>query len=301
MKPMLASDAVLEKIKYPIFVQPKIDGVRGINLNGVLTGRSLKPHANLFTTEFYSDPIYHGLDGELAAEKETHPSLCRITTSALNTIQGEPYTLWHCFDFVTEQVREQQYSVRYAILQNYVSSLHSRSLGLNLRVVPSIVVHNEAELLALETRFLEEGYEGVILRDPFGLYKSGRSTVREGGLLRIKVFESAEATVVSLEEGLTNHNPKEINALGQTERSTHKENMSPNGQVGCLICKAGNEGELFRVSPGRMTHQEREYFFRNPQEIIGKIITYQHFAKGVKDKPRFPTFQNFRAESDIGE
>ena len=84
MKPMLATDADLDKLpSAPYIIQPKIDGVRGLNMYGELTGRSLKKHRNKYTTSFYSHSSLIGLDGELAAERETHPDLCRITSSPL--------------------------------------------------------------------------------------------------------------------------------------------------------------------------------------------------------------------------
>ncbi len=104
IKPMLAEDYVESKLKFPLIAQPKIDGVRGLNLEGQLTGRSLKAHKNLYTTAFFSQKPFKGLDGELAAQAETHPDLCRLTTSAVGTIDGEPFTLWHCFDLIVPYI-----------------------------------------------------------------------------------------------------------------------------------------------------------------------------------------------------
>ena len=39
MKPQLAEDAILDAVRFPCIAQPKIDGVRALNLNGTLTGR----------------------------------------------------------------------------------------------------------------------------------------------------------------------------------------------------------------------------------------------------------------------
>ena len=50
------------------------------------------------------------------------------------------------------------------------------------------------------------------------------------------------------------------------------------------------------VSPGELDHAERRHFFVNPQEIVGKTIT---FKKGVKTLPRFPTFKNIRSAEDM--
>lgn len=93
MKPMLATDYVEAKLRFPLGAMPKVDGVRGLNSEGVFFARSMKQHANLYTRAFYSQNIYNGLDGELAAEHECHPDLCRLTTSATSTIEGQPYTL----------------------------------------------------------------------------------------------------------------------------------------------------------------------------------------------------------------
>ncbi len=305
MKPMLASDYKESKVKFPVIAQPKIDGVRGLNMLGPLTGRSLKTHANRYTTELYSHSCLLGFDGELAAQSETHPDLCRITSSALSTIEGQPYTVWWLFDYVVEETKDLPYSARYDMLKLRVTQLcgdmRLRNITSRLRIVPSVLCNTLEELLELDAAWLDMGFEGTILRDPDGLHKQGRSTVTEGGLLRIKRFIQEEAEVLDFLEGETNNNEAQINELGQTFRSTHKENMTPNGQVGKMLCRNTKDGKPVTVSPGRMTVEDRVKYFDNPSLLIGKIIKYQHFPKGVKDKPRFPTFQTIKAPSDIGE
>jgi hypothetical protein len=56
MKPQLAEDAIIDAVRFPCIVQPKIDGVRALNLNGTLTGRSLKPFEGFGITEYFSKP-----------------------------------------------------------------------------------------------------------------------------------------------------------------------------------------------------------------------------------------------------
>ena len=97
---MLAKDYVESKLQFPFGYQPKIDGVRGMHTAGYFSGRSLMPPANVFTANYYNDPIFTGLDGEFAAEHECHSALCRLTSSAMSTQAGEPYLLWHVFDLV---------------------------------------------------------------------------------------------------------------------------------------------------------------------------------------------------------
>lgn len=310
-KPMLACDAVESKIAFPCIAQPKIDGVRGLNMHGALTGRSLKQHANTYTTTFYSQDEFMGFDGELAAEHECHPDLCRITTSAVSTILGTPYTLWHLFDYIVEDTMDLAYAHRYGMLCHRVQRLREThpALAERLRVVPMHVCTNMEELLALDDKWLDMGYEGTIVRNPSGLHKQGRSTVREGGLLRIKRFIDAEARVLRIIEGEENLNEAQINELGKQFRSSHQENKRPNGMVGAMECELianvvnreqvlFQKGQVITVSAGAMPHADRLRYFQQGG-LIGELIKFKFFPCGSYNKPRFPTFLSLRAASDV--
>lgn len=294
---MLASDAIESKIKFPCIIQPKIDGVRALNIDGKLVGRSLKSHANKHTTDFYSQDKYNGLDGELIAAAPTDPAVCRLTTSAVSTIAGYPYTVWNVFDLINEETKGMVYNQRLWLLNVKVTELDVPHL---VRVVESHLVHSLEELLLMEQKWLDMGYEGIIVRDPNGLHKQGRSTVKEGGLLRIKRFVDAEAMVILIQEGETNTNEATTNELGNTSRSTHQANMVPNGMVGAMVCKDIKTGDVITVAAGCMSHEERTAYFQDQTSLVGHIIKYKYFPKGIKDKPRFPTFQSIRTASDIG-
>ena len=62
-KPQLAEDAILEDVRFPCWVQPKIDGVRAMNLYGRLTGRSLDEFKGFAISNYFSRPEFVGLDG----------------------------------------------------------------------------------------------------------------------------------------------------------------------------------------------------------------------------------------------
>lgn len=316
-KPMLASDWDESKIVVPCIAQPKIDGVRGLNMTGRLTGRSLKPHANLYATEFFSHPALIGFDGEFAVAEDTHPELCRLTSSALNSIKGEPQLVWHLFDYITPVTAGLAYDRRYNLLDHRLGELSKdpafAHLMPHLDIVPMEWCDTLEDLLACDSRWLDEGYEGTIVRSPNKPHKQGRSTVREGGLLRIKRFIDAEAKVIGIVEGQTNGNEKTINELGNSTRSTHQENMTPNGQVGSMTCEMLQDvfdpqiktkrllekGQIITVAPGKMPVGLRKHYFENPHELLEQAIKFKLFPKGGKDKPRFPTFQSIRAASDM--
>lgn len=314
MKPLLATDFDEDKLVFPFFLQPKIDGVRGLNMEGKLTGRSLKTHKNRFTTAFYSQTELIGLDGELAANSEVHPDLCRLTSSALGTIEGQPYTLWWLFDYVTFSTRHLPYDQRYELLLDRVREIYhiNNKVWQHLRVVPNVLCSDMQELLRYETKWLEEGYEGVIIRKIDAPHKEGRSTVKQGQLLRIKRFIEEEAYVLEIIEGEENTNEAQINELGNTFRSSHQENKVPNGMVGSMTCRVLKDvfdpvtkvpllskDQIITVSPGNMDHNNRRHYFTNQKEILGRVIKFKFFPKGLKDKPRFPTFITIRDESDL--
>lgn len=310
MKPLLATDYVESKLVFPLGAQPKIDGVRGLTTEGHLTGRSLKKHKNKYTTAFYSIPEYANLDGELAAEDERHPSLCRITSSVLSTIKGEPFTLWHLFDCLRKEVITGPYVERHAYLTQFIAYEQSQGRCGHARVVPMTICENLPQLLALDEQYLELGYEGTIIRRLDAPHKEGRATVLQGQLLRIKRFIEAEALVVGFEEGNANENVAQINELGHTFRTSHQENKVPNGMIGNLQCTIledvyYNGGLLFAagqpitVSPGNMDHKLRKHYFDNPSEIVQHVIKFKFFPKGIKDKPRFATYVCHRSAEDM--
>lgn len=305
-KPMLALNYDEGKLRFPLGVQPKIDGVRGLNMNGALTARSLKPHGNAYTRDFYSGFEFVGLDGELAAGHETDKALCRTTTSAVSTHEGEPFTLWHVFDYVTPETYHRTYATRYNLLVARVHNLQQQFTKCgHLRVVPMTICDTLEQVLRCDEENLDLGYEGTIIRGLASPHKEGKSTIREGGLLRIKRFIQEEAIVKSIVEGNHNGNIAQINELGKTFRTSHQENKVPNGRVGSMICEIIKDSELFKkgqiitVSKGEMTDDLAKYYFEHPEELLEQIIKFNHFPKGVKDKPRFPTWASMRSKEDM--
>lgn len=313
MKPMLASDYVEAKLKFPRIAQPKIDGVRALNMTGKLTGRSLKPFKNKHTTNFFSHSALVGLDGEMAAWSEVDPSLCRMTTSALGKYEGEPWIMWWVFDYVTPATKDLPYLHRVSeLLPKRFKELETEVPRIfpHLQMIPFEIVVSMEQLIAYDDKCLALGYEGTIIRDPKGKHKQGRSTPTEGGLLRIKRFVEFEFSVHTIIEGEENLNEAQINELGQTFRSSHQENKVANGMVGAMLgnvladVKDGDKllfpkGSEVRVGAGCLSHDQRRYYFENQAEFKSLIHKAKFFPKGIKDKPRFPTWQTIRQAEDM--
>lgn len=311
MKPQLAEDALIELVEFPCWVQPKIDGVRALNLQGTLTGRSLDPFEGYGITEFFSQPQLVGLDGEMTLGDKPNCTerLCSKTTGAMGRFKGvtEMADLhWWVFDYLSDP--SIPYQSRYTLLTMKVAELnHPR-----IHLVPYEVVNNTEELNAAIAKFAAEGYEGTIVRNPRAPYKEGRATKKGQQLWRVKPWSDAEILVTGITEGMSNQNTAEKSTLGRTKRSSAKAGMVPNGQVGSiqgtlladfldpitgiLLFKKGLE---ITVSPGEMTVAEAIDLFNHPEKIVGHIVKFQHMTHGVKDLPRFPGYKSHRLAQDM--
>ena len=315
MKPILAVDADLDNLKFPLIAMPKIDGVRGLNVDGKLVARSLKPFKNKALTTLLSTPEFAGFDGELVAGNVTDADLCRRTTSLTGTIKGNSDVGWCLFDYVpNDSVAELPYEERYNLLEEQLFEIKQTNafISKNLWLVPMFVCSDIETLLALENNWLMQGYEGVICRSMDGKYKYGRTTKKEATYLRIKRFIDGEAEVLELIEGETNTNEAQVNELGDTYRTSHQAGKVLNGMLASMNCRMLKDvkdpqtkkvllkkDQVVVVTAGKMNHEQRKYFFENPEVIIERIVKFQFFPKGQKDKPRFPTFQTFRDPVDM--
>ena len=163
IKVTLAKDVDESKLKFPLIIQPKIDGTRSIVQNGKLYARSLKQHENKFVTQQYSNEVFSGLDGEMIlGDNPAAPDLCRNTSSALRTIEGEPVTTFWCFDYITEETKNLPYFERYGLLTDKILELNGQGYQF-IDFVPSYSADNLAEYQYLRDSFLEQGYEGCII------------------------------------------------------------------------------------------------------------------------------------------
>jgi DNA ligase-1 len=168
-------------------------------------------------------------------------------------------------------------------------------------MVPHIPVSSIEELETAEKEFLTRGYEGLMIRDPNGPYKQGRSSEREGYLMKVKRFEDAEARIVEYYEEMENQNVAFTNELGRSARSTAKAGMVGKNRLGGFhVVGVGGryDGVEFDVASGAMAHSMREELWKT-RDLIGTLLVYKYFPTGGDTKPRHPIFKGFRDERDL--
>ena len=284
-KPLLAGNFDPKKAKFPYIATPKIDGIRFLMVNGVAVSRTFKPIRNKHIQSLLAEYLPDGIDGEL-----TSGDTFQSSTSAVMTIDSIcNFKVW-IFDYVDPSTE--------TIEPFYIRMLSMPTIdsAMNHEVLSGITVHNMEELESYETQCLQQNYEGVMLRDPNGTYKFGRSTVNDNILLKLKRFEDAEAVIIDIEEKMSNQNAAELDNFGNIKRSASLEGMVGANTAGTLIVRNA-DGQVFGIGSG-FTDQLRDEIWTHKEQYIGKLVKYKYFPHGVKELPRHPVFLGVRDPDD---
>ena len=288
-KPMLAGKCERpDALSFPVLATPKLDGIRCLKINGRALTRSFKPVSNRFTRQWIEAHLPDGLDGELIVRGTTFSE----TAGHIGRESGEPDFTFAVFDYVSDGV-----DVPYACRMQELARL---PVFEHVEKILPVEIRDTVQLAAYEERCLAEGYEGVMIRTPDSPYKCGRSTEREGWLLKIKRFDDEEAVVLETYEGLSNLNPAERDAFGRTKRSSCKENKVGRGELGGFVVKVMSTGVEFRLGYNHVLGGiDRVTLWERKASLVGKIVKFKHQPSGAKEAPRFPKFIGFREAWDL--
>lgn len=287
-KPMQASTEAVDpdELEYPVYATPKLDGVRALTRDTQVVQRSLKPVRNQFIQdELTGTP--NGLDGELTVGLNFHK-----TSGDIRRGEGEPDFKYWVFDYFDEAAPERPYLERIELLKA-LTGLSDR-----IELVLPIRVDSAEELRKLVSTWVEEGHEGGMVRTADSPYKYGRSTRKQGWLLKIKEFVDEEAEIIGVYELMHNGNEATTNLLGHTERSSHQENLIPSGMLGGFELRSDNWGDFRCGSFKGVTHEERKEMWENRDKLIGQLAKFKYQPHGSQDKPRIPIFLGIRDPDD---
>lgn len=295
-KPMLAASLEnIDSIKFPVYVTPKLDGIRCLKIDGNIVSRSFKPIRNAELAAAVKDLLPDGSDGELIMGG-TFQNTTSMVMSAKKMIGTEKaYFYW--FDYVLGD-NKKPYLERIDDMKKFVEEHPSILEASPVKIVPLVPTEiNTVEgLMKYESEVLEQGFEGVMIRSATGPYKFGRSTLKEGSLVKMKKFEDDEAIITGFNELQKNTNDKTMNELGGMKRSSHKDGKIGKDTLGSF--DVNWNGIHFSIGSG-FTMEQRKEFWDQRNNLVGKIVKFKYFATGMKDAPRFPTFLGFRSEDDM--
>ena len=293
---MLAAPVDLPKVQYPVLGFPKIDGIRAVIHDKRPLSRKLLTLPNKFIQGFFSHKHFQGLDGEIVVGAPNDPLCIKHTTSGVMSHEGEPDFTFHVFD--KWDMLGHGFEDRLNRATMVVAGISSP----RVKVLLPQWLHREDDLLAYEEAQLNLGYEGIILRSHNGHYKHGRSTVREGGLLKLKRFSDSEAEVLEVIEEQFNGNEAQKDNLGRTKRSSAKAGKVGKGRAGALRVKDLRIGVVFEVGTGMTDADKEEWWawWNLPEhQRERRIVKYKFFAVGMQERPRHPVYITWRHPADM--
>lgn len=286
-RPMLASPVEVNQVQLPCIASPKLDGIRCVIHEGVAKSRKLELIPNDFVRGVLSDPKYVNMDGEIVTFTDGALDDFNTIQSKVMRKDGMPKFRFIVFDDFSDRLgpyTRRRISLRKRVdpLDHYVS------------VIEDIFLNTLNDFTFMEEEYVREGYEGIMIRNPDAPYKFGRSTVKEGALLKYKRFEDTEAVVIGFVEKMTNLNKAQKDALGLTKRSSKKANKVGAGVLGALVCQTP-KGVEFEIGTG-FDLATRKRIWDNQDRYLGATVNYQYQEFTPAGKPRFPSFRGFRTD-----
>ena len=272
-KPMLAHKFDDKRVDWskPVYIQPKLDGVRCLFTKDGAFSRTGKQFMNVAHIELELIPFFDKhpntvLDGELYNHelKRDFEKIISLVRKQKPTEddrwEADKLVQFHIYDFFMRST-----NVPYRTRMNNLntSDIYCR----HIYHVPTTRVHSFEDARNFHNTFLQEGYEGSIIRLN-GLYKHGRSY----DLMKFKDFSDAEATIIGYEVG-----------KGKRE-----------GHLGKFIMQDDN-GVEFGCPPGKgYTYKDMKNMLENIDDYIGEKATFTYFQRTKAGSYRHPLFKGLR-------
>ena len=283
-KPMLAYPVSDKPIDYtkPVFMQPKLDGVRCL-IQAKVKRHILTPDLNELEVKAYSRtgkewlninhilqsllPFFQAnpdviLDGELYnhALKDDFEKIISCVRKQkptdINRSESRKLVQFHCYDVVDETMTfEKRYQFVFDNLRD--------SYG--VRTVQTIVTPTESQAKVNHARNLDSGYEGSILRTN-DTYQCKRSH----SLRKFKDFHDAEAVITDWVEG-------------KGKRA---------GTIGKFMA-IDADGNTFGM-PVMDNFKKLQTMFKEMQGWVGKEATFTYFERTKANSYRHPLFKSIR-------
>lgn len=276
----LAEEVDLTELTFPIFAEPKYDGMRilfFVTPEGKVTAcsRGAKTYDHL---EFIGKQLFETygsgiFDGEMLAKNwgetitfvKTKPE--SQSTEMKERIKSELY--FYLFDRLPYSVdMPKSYDVPY---DERIKTLYSTGTkDPNIQKIIPTLIHNHDELEAFYQLQLEQGFEGVMLKDPKAFYEASRNRNWQ----KLKPVQTRDGVIISVLEG-----------------------TSPNtiGKMGRMRVRFEDGVETF-VGTG-FTFEDREKYWKMKDALIGQWCEIKDQADVTKVAvARFPVFVRMRPD-----
>ena len=252
--PMLAqtySEKNKKKIKFPCFVQPKLDGIRMLIKieNEIIfqsrTGKHIEGFHNIRNAcKNISETVI--LDGEMYSHAHSFEQICSNFKN-----KKETELVYYVFDIIDSSLTFEKRRLKY---EKIVSDLKSKYITC---VHTSVAENDSDSFSSMHDKYIEEGYEGLMIRNKDSFYKCDN---RSYDLLKLKAFTDDEYNIIDI-----------------------KEAPSDTGTA-LIVCGGCKE---FTARPIG-TKEYRSKILKDKKKLIGKKVTIRYQNLTENNIPRFP-------------
>lgn len=262
MRPHEYSMSALAK-HFRVFVGPKADGVR---------------------CQLYQGKAYTRTGEKIYGADEVAQAVARVAPSWV--VEGEFYHPELDFDTISGMVRDhnaiqevkfymfdipnlnEPYQKRRKAMRMLLNRVGIKTMGY---LSDFVITARDEYVQYWYKHFLEEGYEGVMVKTMGHMYQNCRPSKRSWDWMRLKPEFTADAIVIDVIEG----RGKYRNAAG-------------------AFRVQDRAGLRFKCGGGTLTDTERFRIFREPAETVGKGIEFSYQRRNRAGGYRHPRFKKWR-------
>jgi DNA ligase-1 len=258
--PMLATP-YNRRMTYPLYVQPKLDGLRCIiyKTDEIIfqsrTGSHFTSLEHIQLSDLFDKFPHLVLDGELYTDEIPFEQLAGLIKRK-GTSDDTKLIKYHVYDIISTE----PFYKRNSLLQKY-----SKLFPDNVIPVETLLIDSSDELKSKFAEYIDEGYEGIMLREPLAPYQHKRTQ----SLQKYKEFKEDEYTIIGYTEG-----------TGRDKSTV------------IWICQAT---EPFYVRP-KGTNEYRQQLLIDADKYIGKKLTVIYQELTENGIPRFPVGKAIRED-----
>lgn len=303
-RPMLAGTYPVEEIDQiplPALVSIKRDGIRaqaarpiGIKKTYLYSRKGiLIPNNHI---QKWAANLAPGLEGELMIwEDESSEKFAQYEKieSGVMSMGGKPDFVFLCFDYLRNVGdRWLPKKKRLANLQKYVDGLKDEWAS-RLHVIKHELTRSHKDIEAWLDFEIDNGGEGLMVADPNGTYKFGRSTgsIHDRGLMKLKPWYDDEALAQEFSPLQKNGNALLRDEHGLAKRSSHKAGKTTLNTLGTIHAWSKRFGH-FDVGSG-FTSLQRQQIWTNKKKHFFRPFTFKYRGITKDGKPRHPIFHRF--------
>jgi len=275
LKPMLAKsfEDRKDKVRYPVWVQPKFDGVRCLSYRDATGSVTLQSRGgDPYDVEHIRSALEPLLDSNVVLDGELyiHGMKLQNIVSLVKRPQEGSLQLTYCiYDSTNLQSQELPWDDRYQYLYDWFLN-RQQSLPPFIIPVQTVQVLGEDGVRYCHDEFMKMGFEGAIIRLPKGKYTFG---YRSSELLKLKAFQDAEFMVIGVQCG-----------KGKFENAP-------------IFRCVTTEGKEFDVVPKGTEQGRYEMLVKAMKgDYEGRMLNVRFFTYTNDGVPQFPVGVYFREE-----